>query len=343
MSKKKKINPVDCRKKTKQTRDWQQLTNILELVYTGITPNKEALEWLEKQPKMIRKAVRKYWDYVAKNRRQINARTQKENLPKTDYTYPKYDECSLYKMTEYRGRILLEDAYALDKGYETPNKRFAATEFTTPYYREPEWDFPVFKDGESYFLQVDSICRALDYIRENGLWLTIRFRISSIPNSEIINEYPTSKPIICSWSDCDESMTYSEMVISLYNLILATIPTAPDDSDKAFSSYAKYVIAKSILGYVSLLTDDVDHCSDDEKKAYLDAISKPIITPSMYCNEDTDWSATYRTIEIMDCLTTKKSLGDSPIYNPQMVSVKGYLPVVFSEGEVPDDVKGNAE
>lgn len=344
MSKKKKINPVDCRKKTKQTRDWQQLTNILELVYNGITPNKEALEWLEKQPKMIRKAVRKYWNYVTKNKKQLQKRLNgNDSHPNEDYTYPKYDECSLYRMTEYRGRILLEDAYALDSGYETPNKCFDIEKFPTPYYGEPEWYFPVFKDGESYFLQADSICRALDYIRKNGLWLTIKFRISAIPDSEVMNEYPTSKPIICSWSDCDGSMTYSEMVISLYNLILATIPTILDGSSDTFSSYAKYVIAKSVLGYISLLTDDITHCSADERIAYHHMISNPIFTPNIYCGEDTDFSAAYRSIEIVDCFATKKSLGDIPEWNPHMVSVKGFIPVEFNEKEDSDDIEGNAE
>lgn len=345
MSKKKKINPVDCRKKAKQTRDWQRLTNILELVYSGVTPTDEDLEWLDKQPKMVRKAARKFWDYVQKNRKHFRTVpiNKSEGFPKTDYTYPNYGECSNYKLTEYRGRILLEDAYALDKGYGVSNKRFDIEQVQSPYYREPKWYFPVFKDGESYFLQVDSIIRALDYIRKNNLWLTLKFKISIFPTGEVMNEYPTSKPIICSWSDCDGSMTYSEMIISLYNLISATIPTTPDDSGETFSSYTKYVIAKSILGYVSLLTDDITHCSDDEAFAYRLSISNPIITPYLYCGEDTDWSANYRSIEIVNCFATKKSLGDIPEWNPYMTSIKGYTPVEFNEKESSDDTKGNAE
>lgn len=341
-------------KKNKQKQgnhDWCQLATILTTIYEGFNPTSDEVVWLDSQPKIIRKAVHRFIKNVSRSS-QIERQYQPKvkTIPK-DFTYPTYSQHSLYSICKYRGEVLLDHAWKLDLPIPSDGANILWSRDMTdgPYFKLKY--FPTVArskcegDDTSKFAQVtaDSICKVLDYIRNNKLWLTTSFKISlSVPyDTASISRVPVSKEVTCSWTDCDGSMLNSEMVLTLYKLIYAVIP---GEVEALLTIEDRCLIAKLILGYISLLTDDLTNCTAEELRSYNELVTNPIIIPYIYTEGIVDTSMlSYRTIEIVNCFASVKDLETTPAeHDVPMTSIANYLTIYSLKGDT-DESKQQTE
>ena len=341
-------------KKNKQKQgnhDWWQLATILTTSHEGFNLTSDEVVWLDSQPKIIRKAVHRFIKNVNKsNQRKRQYQPKVKTFPK-DFTYPMYGRHSLYDICEYRGKTLLNHAWRLDLPIPSDGANILWDEAMIggPYFNVAYFPTVVRPkregDDTSKFAQItaDSICKVLDFIRNHKLWLTTSFKISlSAPSDTAsISRTPVSKEITCSWTDCDGSMLNSEMILTLYKLIYAVIPS---EVESLLTIDDKRLIAKLILGYISLLTDDLTNCTAEELQGYNELVTNPIIIPCIY-NDGTNGVSilSHRTIEIVNCFATVKDLETTPAeLDVPMTSIANYL-TIYDLKENNHESEGNAE